>query len=243
MDPQLILGGINTAAQVAGTVGGFMGGGKEGLSRTDQRYVAHKNIQWGDDALYRGVQIRANDAREAGLHPLAALGMMPTNSSMAPGTGSEGPNLGDRLNAMGQNVSRAISATQTAEQRAMFNAQLEEQKANAITAKANAIEAMRRVLSGPSNPPPMPNNSSIDPYSYSGDVQGIKNKHVLIRQPDGTVRLEESPDYGSTLYHRPVSSVGRDLLTIVKDALSSGTNLYHNLYWRNRKNRGWKSEL
>lgn len=77
-----------------------------------------------------GVQWRADDARQAGLHPLAALGMQPVQSTpiqvggfSAQGTGGTSPmgisthgmeantHMGDALSGLGQDISKAVEKT------------------------------------------------------------------------------------------------------------------------------------
>lgn len=66
-----------------------------------------KNIQW-----------KVADAKAAGLHPLAALGVQPA-SGYSVGVGqSANTSMGDAVSGMGQDISRAITASRTQQQRA-----------------------------------------------------------------------------------------------------------------------------
>jgi len=245
VDPSTILAGINTAANIAGTVGSLMGGSAEGLSRQDQRFLADKSWKMSErqqDFLENQMYYRSKDAERAGLHPLAALGVMPTSGGVpvsVPG-GRPAPSLGERLSSMGQNVSRAIQAQQSLPSRALLTQQLENEKAQGDFIRAQTAESLARARNL-SMPPPFPQGSS-NPYGFTGEAQAVGNRHVLIRNPDGTFTTEDSPTYGSTLYHRPVSSAGRDILAIMKDALRSVRDLHVNLY-RHKRARNWKSEL
>lgn len=73
-----------------------------GLNRDMQREFAQKGIRW-----------KVEDARAAGLHPLAALGAQ--TSSFQPTF--VGGGLGEGLAAAGQDISRAMDATRTADER------------------------------------------------------------------------------------------------------------------------------
>lgn len=165
MDPISILAGLASAGSIASSVGGFFGGGDQGLSRDDQRYLAHqqvgmslRNEQFQHDLAEHGISMRVKDAEAAGLHPLAALGMSPSNGSfgmsvpVSSGSGAGG--FRDQMSNMGQDLSRAAAAAAGRENRQALalelrnrelqNELLSEQVANA------RWENMRQV--GPPNP-------------------------------------------------------------------------------------------
>ena len=79
-----------------------------------QKEFAKNSIQW-----------RAADARAAGLHPLAALGINPSSATPV----HVGSDPGQPMREMARN---------------MYDAQLQEQVANTSLAKANANEANAR---------------------------------------------------------------------------------------------------
>lgn len=196
VNPLAVIGGINAAASVAGTVGSFMGGGSEGLSRQDQRYLAHHNLEMSRDALYRNMQIRAADAEKAGFHPLAALGVMPSGSPAIPiPGGSSGPRLGDRLERMGQNVSRAIQAYQTPEQRAILQAELDNAKRQGNLIDAQVAESKARTAQMTGTPPPAP---------PSGDIRNPKPKYVAYRNQDGTISYHYNPEFAASIMSDPM---------------------------------------
>lgn len=130
VDPATVIGGINAAANIASAGSNFFGGGGlEGLSRDDQRYLAHQNMSMAlrnedvqRDLVHRSIQIRAKDAEAAGLHPLAALGISPASNSFSANVGgnpsSGGPELSDRIRAMSQDISRASAAVASPYERA-----------------------------------------------------------------------------------------------------------------------------
>lgn len=66
-----------------------------------------KNIQW-----------KVADAKAAGIHPLAALGVSPA-SGISVGAGvTPNTSMGDAVSGMGQDIQRAITASRTQQQRA-----------------------------------------------------------------------------------------------------------------------------
>lgn len=183
-DPwSLAFSGINAAAAGAGAAGSFFGGGgQEGLSRQDQRYLAHQaQIQQALDNDFRmnQMQYRTQDAMKAGLHPLAALGIMPAPGGQAPmafQAAGPGESFGSRLDRMGQNVSRAISNFQTKEQRAAHDIALRQAAAQAELVEQQAIEARRNNMLPVGTAKPVPAN-------------------VSFVHPDGHVEVIPSPEY------------------------------------------------
>lgn len=139
MDPASIaaigtaLGGLG---QAAGGVGGLFGGGGSRQDnstfyqnwRNDDLANAEKNRQMQYEFAQNGIRWRVADAKAAGLHPLAALGMSGASATpiaIGPGynvdTGSGGrsPDIGASLANMGQGIGRAMAATQTKVERQM----------------------------------------------------------------------------------------------------------------------------
>lgn len=207
-----ILAGINTAANVAGTVGSFMGGGAEGLSRDDQRFLAHQQWTLSRDQFERGIQTRVADAMAAGIHPLAALGVMPASGNpIAIGEGRPRSSLGDRLNAMGQNVSRAISAYQTPEQRAMFQAQLDNERAQGDLIRAQTAESLARAANQPGSPPPAP-----------GSMTNPQPKFVAWRNQDGSIEMAPSPEWAASNMSSPFSMYANDIKRIFTSQSTGG---------------------
>lgn len=67
---------------------------------------AREQFKYQRDAARSQVQWRVEDAKKAGIHPLAALGIMPTSFSPTMMEGGGGTNFG----GMGQNIDRALGA-------------------------------------------------------------------------------------------------------------------------------------
>lgn len=129
-----VLGG---AGQFAGGLKGLFGGGGgyQMMSMSPQNMFSsqtlldlnERDFQWQKLLATDGIQMRVNDARKAGLHPLFALGggqagFTPPPLSVGMGSPSEaipggGDNIGASLQNMGQGLQRALMATQTKEQR------------------------------------------------------------------------------------------------------------------------------
>lgn len=211
----MVLGGINAAANVASALGGFFGGGQEGLSRDDQRFMAHKAWNLADDQFYRGMQIRSRDAEAAGLHPLAALGVAPSSVSSSTAFAPQSkPSLGDRLNNMGQNISRAISAYQTPEERELARIRLRTEKANATLAEENAKAAIKANLDQPGTPPAAPGVPSMQRW-----YNPVTNK----------VEWGYTPEYAASIMSSPVTMYSKDLKRIL-GSYESGGFPWHGLW-------------
>jgi len=92
--------------EAVGAIAGLAG---KGLDAWISHGNAKRNIKYQKQFAKEGIQWRVNDAKAAGIHPLAALGAQTTALSSV----SVGSNFGEA----GQDISRAIQATQTNEQR------------------------------------------------------------------------------------------------------------------------------
>jgi len=76
---------------------------------------ANKQMDMQKEFAQEGVQWKVADAKAAGVHPMAALGMQPFNySPVMAGT----PDFGAALGDMGANIDRAVMVNKTAPQRA-----------------------------------------------------------------------------------------------------------------------------
>lgn len=106
------------------------------LNRDSARSAENRNIDFQREMAQMGVRWRVADAKAAGLHPLAALGAAPVSASpVAVGDTS----MGSALAALGQNISRAVSAGRTEQENA---AELARKMAEAQIAKTEAETAL-----------------------------------------------------------------------------------------------------
>lgn len=115
-----ILGsGVGSAAggPVGGMIGGAVGQGiqnREEAKREQEKW--DRNVAVQREFAQHGIRWKVEDAKAAGIHPLVALGAQPAQfSGYAGGSSSTGPDLA----SMGQDITRAISATSTEEQKLM----------------------------------------------------------------------------------------------------------------------------
>lgn len=134
------LGTLGTFAggmgQLAGGISGLFGGGGYDNTAANQSFAQNQfnaqmawnreQFDWQKLLATDGIRMRVNDAKAAGLHPLAAIGggsagYSPTTlvGSNVPdgGGGSGGHDIGSSLANMGQGISRALAATSTPEEK------------------------------------------------------------------------------------------------------------------------------
>lgn len=117
-------------------LGGLIGGEldrkadrqQESRERQQQDLVNQRNYDMQKEFAQMGIRWRAEDAREAGIHPLAAIGANITGASPSFQMNSSPPprtNYRETFGEMGQNISRAINTTLSPEEKAAKMLQLE----------------------------------------------------------------------------------------------------------------------
>lgn len=94
-------------------------------------HAARQNYAQQKEFAQSGIQWKVEDAKRAGLHPLAALGVSTPMTSGTHKVGAQSPGgaLADSMSSMSQNIGRAINASATAEQRQMSQLQIANAKA------------------------------------------------------------------------------------------------------------------
>lgn len=158
--------GIGSVAGSAlgGPLGGAVGAGiGQGIQDEEarKRLAAdwQKNADLQKEFAQHGIRWKVEDAERAGIHPLVGLGAQTHSASPMSAGGDIG---GSAMAEMGQNVSRAINSTRTAEERQLAQLQLANARAdldgktidNQI--RASQLQKMNQV--GPPLPSPMDSN-------------------------------------------------------------------------------------
>lgn len=107
------------AGPVLDLVGGLFGGKSSGAAK-ESRHIQWDTYQMQKDLAYNGVARRVEDAKRAGVNPMVALGMNPYQGGVASVVGDVGGGESKfgALAKAGADVSRAIAARGTAEERA-----------------------------------------------------------------------------------------------------------------------------
>lgn len=127
-----------------GDIGSFIGGF---FDRDSNQKIANENNALQREFAQNGIRWKVEDAKAAGIHPLAALG-----AQTLPFTPAFGDNMGTSFASMGQDIGRAIDSTRTGEER--------------NSARITALQVERGELENEllrsqihqlnQNPPPMP---------------------------------------------------------------------------------------
>lgn len=123
-------GMLGAAAIGAGAslLGGAMGGSSNNKIQKWNELSWKRQFRWQQELARSGIQLKVNDAKTAGIHPLYAMGSTPFNSSPIGSGFSPGTNpMGDGVSQAGQDISRAIAANANREVR---NLAIEQSKAS-----------------------------------------------------------------------------------------------------------------
>ena len=79
-----ISGLLSAGGSILSGVSGLFGGKGEKDGFYESRRQYDENLKFAKEQFYRGVQARVADAKAAGVHPLAALGISPASGSVSP---------------------------------------------------------------------------------------------------------------------------------------------------------------
>lgn len=104
---------------IASAIGGLIGGH---LDRNNQRAQWNNEYNAQKEFAMNGIRWRVEDAKAAGLHPLAALGAQTMSYSPQAVNPS---NYAQTLSSMGQNIGRAIQSKFSKEERELANLQVD----------------------------------------------------------------------------------------------------------------------
>lgn len=132
MNPAIGSALISTGGNLLGAMMGDKG------MRPEHQMLEQYKMQ--KEFAMHGLQWRADDARRAGLHPMAALGTSPTQFSPIGLFDGGGRNrMGDAFAQSGQALARAYESQLTPHQRAVNDAQLRVMQAQAANDEAQAL--------------------------------------------------------------------------------------------------------
>lgn len=95
-----------------GFLGGVLGSNKEANTEKD---ITREQLLSSKEYAQNGIQWRVEDAKKAGIHPLAAMGL-PLASAPTLSVGNS--SFTDAYASMGQNIGRAVDSTLTRDERA-----------------------------------------------------------------------------------------------------------------------------
>ena len=152
-------------AGIFGSVLKFAGGL---LSDKTNKSVANQNIGYQREFAQKGIRWKVEDAKAAGLHPLAALGAQ--THSFAPNA-LPGSGVGDAMQQIGSDITRSRQAKMTNQERLserLLESQIEGQEIE------NAYRASRLArLNYPTQmPPALPGGITQDPSRFTSARSG-----------------------------------------------------------------------
>lgn len=183
------LGGLISAG--TGLLGGILGN-KSAEKSTNrniaaQKEVAQMNIDMQKEFAQHGVRWKAEDARAAGIDPLAAVGS-PTTYFPTSYTPIKSDKDYSYLGKMGQDVSRAISSQQTKAQRELQSLQLERAHLENDYALIRNMKASKDLANADTQQGP------AFPQDGYGETDGIINNssNRVIHTPDQRTRSRKN---------------------------------------------------
>lgn len=107
-------------------IGGIIGAIGAGNANSSAEKIAAQNIALQREFATHGIRWKVEDARQAGVHPLYALGASTTSfSPVSVGYQNELAPLADAAKSMGQDITRSAQATRTAPERIVAGLQIE----------------------------------------------------------------------------------------------------------------------
>lgn len=130
---------VSTVASFAGNLLGMEADRKAaGREQEFALSMANRNEAMQREFAQHGVRWRVDDAKAAGLHPLFALGGSGSTFSPHPTVVGQDRSKGDFFRQTGQDISRAVSAVESADQRAMRMLTMDQMRASAARDWAQA---------------------------------------------------------------------------------------------------------
>jgi len=175
------------AGPIAGQViGGFLDQSANNSQKHENRQANAQNIKSQKEFAQNGIRWKVEDAKRAGISPLAALGAQTTSFSPVSVGGSADHSMGDMARGMGQDISRAISSTRTADEQKMASLQLANAQAdldgrlieNQI--KNSQLQKMNAVGNGPPMPSAMDSQGQVIPGQ--GNSVNVKASEIYASQ-------------------------------------------------------------
>jgi len=148
----------------------------------DNEQINRVNNETQREFAQHGVRWKVEDARRAGLHPLAAIGAQ--TSSFSPVTAGIAPEDGaaTAVASTGQNISRAISATSTAHEREIQQIQMASAK---LDLEGKALDNQYRLaqLNNLSKGPSFPGSDNFMPGQGNSGLVKINPSERTVSAP------------------------------------------------------------
>lgn len=148
-----------------------------------QKQFARTAIQW-----------RVEDALRSGIHPLYAIGAPAVSFSPVSVGGSDGPSPGERFQAFGQNLERAVSATQNSGERTnsrLMALSLERGELENTLLRTQIASQMARLQSDQVGPPMAGSNYTMPGQTSSGVL--VNPSETTTVGPDASIERAVGP--------------------------------------------------
>lgn len=173
----------------------FFGNHDSGSAGDDARFMndfawkqSLRNEEFQKQLSEHGIKMRVDDAVSAGLHPLVGAGINPSQGGFSTpaftGTPTRFPKQPSGI-SMGADISRAVSATSTLEEKQLRALELQ-RAINDTKRSGYEADIAARQLKMMGSTPPMP------------------NKYQSVMKPDGTTEAVYSSDYSQAIMSDPL---------------------------------------
>lgn len=148
----------------ANLIGGLMGQNAADENRASQERQAELNRAMQIQFAKEGIRWKVEDAKAAGVHPLYALGAQGASYAPVSIGSSSGSPMGSALASMGQDIGRAVNATQTAPERMSGYAEQASRLQLDNMSLQNMLLASRvKLLNQSGGNPPLPSIGDLPP--------------------------------------------------------------------------------
>lgn len=177
----------------ANIIGGLLG-------KSSAEKQASQNIAMQKEFAQKGIQWKVEDAKAAGLHPLAALGAQ--TSSFSPISVGGDP-LAAGISSAGQDISRAVDATRSQSQRLdAYGKTVQDLNLRRMGLENELLASQIAKINQAGTPPPMP--TAGDRYLVDGQAQSglVKTNPLAINSTAPGSASSEAGAHAETGYAR-----------------------------------------
>lgn len=175
---------------IGSIISGGMGLIGDNQDRKFHEGLWNKNYEMQKEFAQNGIRWRVEDAKAAGLHPLAAIGA--SGASGSPIT-IDGGSTGNRLASMGQDISRAINSTRTSPERVQAQLLGQEQIKKAKLENQLLEDQVRSSKIALLNPNPPSPTLTNDP-AHVGIEQAVTPEIGYARTSRGNIAMVPSAE-------------------------------------------------
>lgn len=166
-------------------IGGILGMIGAGNANSSAEKIAAQNIALQREFATHGIRWKVEDARQAGVHPLYALGASTTSfSPVSVGYQNELAPLADMAKSMGQDLSRASQAGTTTLERTAAQLKIENMQLQNDILRTEVASKVARLGNG-QVPPAMPQaiQNQLIPGQPSTDIVKVEPQEVTAVRP------------------------------------------------------------